>query len=706
MEYVKGLPITEHCDRNKLSNRERLDLFREVCEGVQHAHQKAIIHRDLKPSNVLVNEQDGKRVPKIIDFGIAKATAQRLTEKTMFTELGALLGTPEYMSPEQADLTGEDVDTRTDVYSLGVILYELLVGALPFDSKELRSGGFEGIRKKIREEEPRRPSVRLSTLGDRATDSARVRGLELQLLQKELRGDLDWITMRALEKDRARRYASAADLARDLGRYLADEPVWATPPSAGYRARKFVRRHRVAVVTASLLALALIAGAAGTTLGLLRARSAEREALAQSADSDRVSRFLGTILKDIDPGSIGKHLRTDLDRRMEVAGSLDEVNVLDVAQALIDREIFSPASAMIERDLQEDPELAARLHFTIGEAYNRGLLLYPRAVESLRHALELARQSPGPAAPLTQSVAQELALALNRVGGTESHEEALALLQEQFEILTRERRANDLDLLDVRMMLGDTQRYLGQREEAERVFRALVPDMRAAVGPDDPNFGYVLNDLALAIQSEEEKQAEAESLFREAADEITRVLGPDHYESFSVRLNLARLLHRVGRYEEVVVYLQEMLDSQRRALGSESDLTAQTLSLLAASLRRTGRAAEAIPLYEESIRSRLSLVDVGRRDEAERILTDFERELGASRDPDLTSTHRIVLYNLACVSSLREDRKAGLTWLRRAVEIGWDMHEEMAVDPDLVSLHGPEFDALVEQAKANAEAGS
>ena len=188
MEYVKGVPITEHCDRHKLTNRERLNLFMQVCEGVQHAHQKAIIHRDLKPSNVLVTEQDGKRLPKIIDFGVAKATAQKLTEKTLFTELGVLIGTPEYMSPEQADLTGEDVDTRTDVYSLGVILYELLVGALPFDSKELRRGGFEGIRKKIREEEPHKPSTRLGTLGDRSTESAKCRRVDLPTLQRQVRG--------------------------------------------------------------------------------------------------------------------------------------------------------------------------------------------------------------------------------------------------------------------------------------------------------------------------------------------------------------------------------------------------------------------------------------------------------------------------------------------------------------------------------------
>jgi uncharacterized repeat protein (TIGR01451 family) len=193
MEYVRGNPITDYCDRHRLTPRERLELFVLLCEGVQHAHQKAIIHRDLKPSNVLVVEQDGRLLPKVIDFGVAKATAQRLTEKTMFTELGVLIGTPEYMSPEQAGLTGEDVDTRTDVYSLGVILYEMLVGALPFDPKELRSGGFEGIRRMIREDEPKRPSTRFATLGERSGESARRRRTDPSSLLRLLRGDLDWI---------------------------------------------------------------------------------------------------------------------------------------------------------------------------------------------------------------------------------------------------------------------------------------------------------------------------------------------------------------------------------------------------------------------------------------------------------------------------------------------------------------------------------
>src|SRR5512136_3178105 len=258
MEYVQGIPITVYCDQNRLTTKERLELFRHICEGVQHAHQKAIIHRDLKPSNILVTIQDGVPVPKIIDFGVAKATARSLTERTMYTELGVLIGTPEYMSPEQAEMSGQNVDTRTDVYSLGAILYELLVGALPFDPKDLRRAGFDEIRRRIREEDPPKPSTKLSTMGDASTAQAHNRRTERPALIRQIRGDLDWITMKALEKDRTRRYGSPSDMAADIERYLHHQPIIARPPSTAYKVQKFVRRHRVGVGVAATLAVLLV----------------------------------------------------------------------------------------------------------------------------------------------------------------------------------------------------------------------------------------------------------------------------------------------------------------------------------------------------------------------------------------------------------------------------------------------------------------
>ncbi len=241
MEYVDGIPITDYCDKHRLSIKERLELFAQVCDGVQHAHLKGIIHRDIKPSNVLVTIRGDKSLPKIIDFGVAKATSQRLAEKTIFTELGQLIGTPEYMSPEQAEMTGMDIDTRTDVYSLGVLLYELLVGAQPFDPKELRRAGFNEIIRKIREDDPPTPSTRLESLGEASTTAAKNRRVELPNLMRQLRGDLDWITLKAMEKDRTRRYSTPNDLAADLARHLKHEPVIARPASTAYRMGKFVK---------------------------------------------------------------------------------------------------------------------------------------------------------------------------------------------------------------------------------------------------------------------------------------------------------------------------------------------------------------------------------------------------------------------------------------------------------------------------------
>jgi serine/threonine protein kinase/formylglycine-generating enzyme required for sulfatase activity len=273
MEHVPGLPITEYCDRQQLSTEERLRIFQRVCAGVQHAHQKGIIHRDLKPNNVLVTEHQGQPVPKIIDFGIAKATDHRLTEATLFTSQGQIVGTPEYMSPEQAEMTSADIDTRTDVYSLGVLLYELLVGELPFSSQELRRAGLLEIHRKIREDEPPRPSTKLTSLGDDSTRRAEQRKTSLASLVRELRGDLDWVVMRAMEKERNRRYPTAVGLAEDIERYLAHQPVVAGPPGAAYQIKKFVRRYRTQVVTTSIIFLSLLGGIVGTTHFMFEART-------------------------------------------------------------------------------------------------------------------------------------------------------------------------------------------------------------------------------------------------------------------------------------------------------------------------------------------------------------------------------------------------------------------------------------------------
>jgi len=287
MEFIPGAPITEYCDSNRMSNRQRLELFTQVCQAVQHAHQKGIIHRDIKPSNVLVCLQDGKPVPKVIDFGTAKALNRELTDRTAFTELGVLIGTPEYMSPEQAQLTGQDIDTTTDIYSLGVLLYELLGGALPFDSTNLRRAAYDEIRRIIREEEPPKPSERFSSLGAEAADVAQRRQTDVAALARELRGDLDWITMTAMAKERSRRYASASELAADIIRHLRDEPVLARPPSASYRIGKFVRKNRWPVLALAAVFASLLLGLGASTVLYFRAERQRLEAQAARVEAER-----------------------------------------------------------------------------------------------------------------------------------------------------------------------------------------------------------------------------------------------------------------------------------------------------------------------------------------------------------------------------------------------------------------------------------
>jgi serine/threonine protein kinase/tetratricopeptide (TPR) repeat protein len=348
MDLVKGQPITDYCDQNQLTPRERLELFVHVCQAVQHAHQKGIIHRDLKPSNVLVTLHDGTPVPKIIDFGIAKALGQQLTDKTLYTGFAQLVGTPLYMSPEQAALSGLDVDTRSDIYSLGVLLYELLTGTTPFDRERLHQAGYEELRRIIREEEPPRPSTRISTLGQAATAASMQRKSDPKRLSQLCRGELDWIVMKCLEKDRNRRYETASALAADVQRYLHDEPVHACPPSAWYRLRKLARRRKAALTTAALLAGMLVVGTLVSTWQAFRAT--EAEGLANTRLQEE------TKAKAATKRALGQ-AETNLKRADQNLGlaleALDDVYMKDVEDRIIrNRQMARPERESLERGLK------------------------------------------------------------------------------------------------------------------------------------------------------------------------------------------------------------------------------------------------------------------------------------------------------------------------------------------------------------------
>jgi serine/threonine protein kinase len=394
MELVRGVPITEYCDHEKLGTRARLELFIAVCRAVQHAHQKGIIHRDIKPSNVMVTLHDGAPVPKVIDFGIAKATNARLTERTLFTEFHQFIGTPEYMSPEQAEMSGLDIDTRSDIYSLGVLLYELLAGVTPLDGAKLRSEGWVGMQRLIRDFEPIRPSVRLSAESEVTTAAARNRGVGIAELKRSLVGDLDWIAMRALEKDRSRRYETASAFAADIERYLRNEPIEARPPSVAYRARKFIRRNSGAVAVASIIAIGLVVSATGFGVLFARERAASVRAAGAEANERSQRERAQASLARAEESEAGA--RAALERSQRVTRLLKSAlggehhAEQTVSRETLASEMLVDFQAKIAEMHADDPEVQVELLETLSRSYLR-LGMYERSHEAMREALAIAR---------------------------------------------------------------------------------------------------------------------------------------------------------------------------------------------------------------------------------------------------------------------------------------------------------------------------
>ncbi len=572
MELVDGVPITELCDRERLDLKERLRLFALVCDGVQHAHQKGIIHRDIKPSNVLVAGSGAERSIKIIDFGVAKATTERLTDRTFMTEMGQLVGTPQYMSPEQADMRGLDIDTRTDVYLLGTLLHELLTGCLPFDPRLLHERGLTEYRRQVVEVDPLRPSERLAKLEPAAArEAAQLRSTEPLALVRALRGDLDAITVKALEKDRAQRYASASELAADVGRFLRNEPVTATPPSGLYQLRKFARRHRVGVAFASVVVVLLAGfGVSMAVYASALARARDR-AESQTQAANQVAGYLVDLFDSSDPEKADR----------------STVTVLQVLHQGRDR----------IKDLAGQPVLQARMLRTMGEVYTSAGFLEearPLLEDALRIRREqLEREQQGVTALDVAEAETSLAGLLVQLG---EYDRVQSLYADALATREAELGPNDLEVARSMTNLANILGLTGRDAEAEELHRKAFEIRERTLEPDDPEIATSRANQAMHLERAG-NYAEARPLYERALATWRRVDPP----------NVPRTLERLGCVAEAegdlptaVRYHEQALELRRSIYGSDHSDVAKSLLALATLSARQGDTARATALHDEA----------------------------------------------------------------------------------------------------------
>jgi serine/threonine protein kinase/tetratricopeptide (TPR) repeat protein len=613
MELVRGLPITEHCDTHRLSLPERIGVFIRVCEAVQHAHTKGVIHRDLKPSNVLVSYGDGVSVPKVIDFGVAKALSARLTEATIFTQQGQLIGTPEYMSPEQAEMGSQDIDTRSDIYSLGVILYELLSGATPFDPETLRRAGYAEIQRIIREVEPPRPSTRLASGldGDRISEAASRRRIEPRSLGSALRRDLDWIVMRCLEKDRSRRYDTANALAMELERYLSDEPVLAGPPSVRYKLGKFVRRNRVGVIASAAGMVLLVGGLAGTSVGLIEARRQRALATARAEDLQVVADFQAEQLGAIQVRAMGDRIRGSIIAAAPPASraSLDEalapVNFTDIALGALEASVFEQTIEAIDAQFGSRPIVRARLHQTLAITLRR-LGLRELAAVPQQRALSIRRAELGDEHPDTLASLANTGLLLKQKG---EFAEAEAYYREAVRGMRRTLGDDDPYTITWISNLGRLLQDRGEIAEAEVFFREALERRRRVLGDDDPDTLVSMSIMGSLLRSLDRLE-ESEVHCREAYEGFRRTLGDDHRLTLTAMSQLGSILYSLERLDEAETRFRGALEGYRRALGDDHPNTLTSMGNLAVLLVELDRAEEAMPLLDEAVeRGRAQLGD-------------------------------------------------------------------------------------------------
>ncbi len=599
MELVDGVPINRYCDQARLSMRERLSLFLPVCHAIQHAHQKGIIHRDIKPSNVLIALVDGQPVPKVIDFGVAKAVEQRLTEQTIETQFGMLVGTLEYMSPEQADFSGANIDTRSDIYALGVLLYELLTGTTPLGGARLREDALTEILRRIREEEPERPSTRLGGSGESLAAIAACRDIEPTGLTRMVRGDLDWIALKALEKDRSRRYATAVDLARDVQRYLDGDPVEACPPSTIYRFLKFSRKHQAALITASAFVAVLATTSAVSTWQAIRAREAERVSRldarrARSAEAQARTEAENARRSASESEAVRKFLEHDL-----LAAARPEGQGGGLGREVTIRAAVDYARPGIAGAFTNQPTIEAAVRNTLGMTYH--YLGDPvTAIPELERAVALRAKHLGPDHPDTLEGRGNLASAILDGGRTR---EAIAMMRETLALLTARLGPDHIQTLRARNDLGVAYRINGQTDEAIALHRETLRLKSAKFGPDGVETLESRNNLAQAYLAAD-RTDEAIAMHEETLRLRTAKLGPDHPDTLVSRNNLARAYEDRHRLADAIAMYKEALRLRIAKLGPDHLDTLHTRNNLGEAYRAAGRADEAIALHEETLRLR------------------------------------------------------------------------------------------------------
>ncbi len=560
MEYVDGCTITEYCNRNKLEVPQRLRLVQLICDGVQHAHQKAIIHRDLKPSNILVTEIDGKPMPRIIDFGIAKTVSHGADAETMFTITGSVIGTLGYMSPEQAD-GSEDIDTRCDVYSLGVILYELLTGSLPFEQKKFSY--FEMLQQ-LREHDAARPSHRLGQSSESAA-IAEDRKTETVALARLLHGDLDSITLKAIDRERNRRYATPSELSADIERFLQNQPVSAHGASFGYVACKYIRRHRAGLVGAAISIVLLVGFAIMQTLQL-------RDTRRQRDRADRITDFMTDMFKVSDPS--------------ESRGS-----------SITAREILDRSSHQIETGLGFDASVQSQLLQVMAKTY-MGLGLYGPAHDLAQRSFDSRRKSLGPENRKTLESMTQLSEILSREGRDREGE---ASLQKTIDLETKILGPDDSLTLQTQDDLASAMEKNAHYIEAEKLERKIIPIQLRVLGPADPLSFRSANNLATSLRGQS-RFDEAEALLRKTLADERRLLGTDHPSVLVTMHNYANMLSDENRHNEAEALYRETLAIERRVLGPEHPDTASTMTTLANVIRfDTSRNAEAEDLYRQAL---------------------------------------------------------------------------------------------------------